>query len=433
MMTTILRTTFVMLAAGALAACDGGTAPEPPSPAAVQVLSGNDQEGTAGSVLADSLVVRVADAGGRPLAGRTVTFAVTAGAGQVPAGGIVTDAEGRARAPWVLGPSTADSQRVEARVAGRGGAVLAATFRATPRAGPAAGVAAVGDTSFSAITGAVLGTPLRVRVVDALGNPVPGAAVQWRVLWGGGSLPVSSVADAAGEATATWSLGTLAHDPQRAEARAGGALVAFSAATLPPANVVVVAEESGHSGPAGTSIGDLWLRVRLPDGRGVWGARVEWSGDGMLRSSTTTDGQGTAHNAWTATRIGTVTARATIATAGAPVSVEWTGTGTPNLPYLLHPAEPIPAEQVAGRPTQPGVRVRVTDADGFIPLGVTVGWGVMEGGGTISAETSVSDAQGFASVEWTMGPPGPQELRAWIEGGPLDWLTLVATSVPGTP
>jgi hypothetical protein len=326
---TIHRTLFLVILAGALAACDGGTSSGPPVAGAVQVRSGNDQEGTAGAALFGALVVQVVDTRGRPLPGRAVTFAVTSGAGRVTPATVVTDDAGQARALWVLGPSTADSQRVEARTETSGGAVVSATFRATPRPGPVAAVQAVGPAAFTGITGSALATPLRVRVSDALGNPVPGTTVTWLSRWGGGTLPFSSTADASGEATATWGLGMLAVEPQQAEARAGGITAGFTAVALPPADVVVTTEGSGQSTPVGASFpGALWLRVRLPDGRGVWRAPVEWSGDGLLMPTSNTDGSGVAHNAWTATSAGTLTARATIRTAGAPITVQWTGTGT---------------------------------------------------------------------------------------------------------
>jgi adhesin/invasin len=429
-----LRTILPVLAAAGLAACDGPGAPELPAVAAVQALSGDGQEGTAGAALEQPLLVRVVDSRGRPVEGRIVTFAVTSGAGQVTPGSVTTSPEGRAQARWVLGTSTGEAQRAEARVEGSAGTVLTAAFTATPKPGPAAAVAAVGETSFTGITGAALPTPLRVRVTDALGNPVPGVNVSWNAQWGGGALPFTTQTDAAGEATAAWSLGTLADEPQRAVARAAGASATFTAVAAPPADVVVTTQGSGQSTEAGTGFRDfLWLRVRLPDGRGVWGAQVEWSGDRLLIPTSRTDGAGNAHNAWTATALGPQTARATLRTAAGPLTVEWTGTGTPRLPLALRAADELPREQAAGRPAQPGVRAQVTDANGFAVPGVTVRWGVAEGGGSVSADSSVTDAQGFAATDWTLGPPGAQELRAWLDADPFDWLTYLATSVAGPP
>lgn len=427
-----MRTILPVLAAAALAACDGGTVATLRTPAALEVVSGDGQEGTAGATLHRALSVRVVDDEGHPLAGYTVSFVVTSGGGEVEPGADVSGADGRASASWALGPSTAESQRVEARVEASGGTVLSAVFQATPQPGPAEVVAPVGETSFTGITGASLPVPLRVRVTDALGNPHPGGTVVWQVREGDGTLSNAAQTDADGVASATWTLGPLAAEPQRAEARFRGTVVAFTASALPPADVVVTTEGSGQSAPVGTAFpAPLELRARLADGRAVSRLPVEWSGDGVLSPTGVTDANGRARNEWSATALGPLTARATVRTAGGPVTVEWTGTGTAPAPYELRAVGGLPEKQAAGQPARPGVRVRVTEAGGSPAAGVTVHWAVTAGGGTVSAETSLSDAQGFATTEWTMGPPGPQALHVWLDGAP-EGLTYTATAEADT-
>src|SRR5699024_11333277 len=52
---------------------------------------------------------------------------------------------------------------------------------------------------------------LVAHVVDAFGNPVAGASVQWAAVTGGGSVaPATSSTDAAGAAQTVWTLGTTA-------------------------------------------------------------------------------------------------------------------------------------------------------------------------------------------------------------------------------
>ncbi|HEX6038664.1 Ig-like domain-containing protein [Longimicrobium sp.] len=427
------RAIFFLLSAVLLGACREVTTGRPPGPAALEVVSGNNQQGTAGGALGEMLVVRVVDAQGRPLAGRTVSFAA-AGGGTVTPASEQTGDEGQAGATWVLGASVADSQRVEARVGGGAGTELTVVFRARSRPGSVAALMAVGDTSFTGVLGADLPAPLRVRVTDALGNPVAGHNVVWQVRAGGGSLPQPTQTDAAGEATAAWRLGAEAGEPQRAEARSGGATVGFRAAGVPPADLVLETEGDGQSAPVGSAFPDaLRLRARLADGRSVSGLPVEWSGAGLRAPVTTTDGQGRTENDWTATATGALTARATVQTAGGPRTVQWTGTGTEAPARELASVGNLPSTQTAGRPVRPDVRVRVTEA-GRAVGGVTVRWVVTAGGGTLSADSTVTDAQGFATVEWTMGPPGPQGLRASVEGI-ADGLTfgIIAEAAPGQP
>lgn len=78
----------------------------------------------------------------------------------------------------------------------------------------------------------------------------------------------------------------------------------------------------------------------------------------------------------------------------------------------------------AGEP----VRVRVTARSGTGLSGVTVSFDVTAGGGSVPASTASTDANGIASPgRWTMGAPGPQELRASVPG--LNPVVFRATSL----
>jgi len=108
-----------VLLGSALIACGGDlTLPDDTSPAALQVVSGNGQEGTVGSKLRAPLVVRLTDASARPLQGLPVIFQFT---GDVPDAELSpeearTDSSGYASAEVRLGSNTGDLQ-VQARLA----------------------------------------------------------------------------------------------------------------------------------------------------------------------------------------------------------------------------------------------------------------------------------------------------------------------------
>jgi hypothetical protein len=107
-------------AAAALAvACSSGDLllPSDSRPAAISVVTGNNQTAPGGQALTDSLVVRVTDPQNRPVAQLRVAFVVTAGGGTAAPDTAVTDNDGRAASRWTLGP-TAGAQMVEARVTG---------------------------------------------------------------------------------------------------------------------------------------------------------------------------------------------------------------------------------------------------------------------------------------------------------------------------
>jgi hypothetical protein len=108
--------------------------PPPPTPASVEKVSGDGQNGALGGVVPDSLVVRVRDRSGNPMAGVSVTWAVVAGGGTTSAAAS-TIASGLAAIAWTLGP--AGENAVEARV----GSLSPARFTATGVA-PGAGLIA---------------------------------------------------------------------------------------------------------------------------------------------------------------------------------------------------------------------------------------------------------------------------------------------------
>ena len=77
--------------------------------------------------------------------------------------------------------------------------------------------------------------------------------------------------------------------------------------------------------------------------------------------------------------------------------------------------------------TEP-VRVRVTAQSGAGLSGVTVAFDVTAGGGSVPSSTAVTDANGIASPgRWTLGAPGPQQLRASVPG--LDPVVFGATAL----
>lgn len=73
--------------------------------------------------------------------------------------------------------------------------------------------------------------------------------------------------------------------------------------------------------------------------------------------------------------------------------------------------------------------VEVLDAGGRAVGGQTVAWSVVEGGGTLSAPTSVTNASGEARAFLQVGAtPGPQRVRAAL--GALSPVTFTATAMP---
>ena len=75
--------------------------PEPPT---LSIVSGDGQEGVAGTVLADPFVVELRDENGKPLRRITVTFTITAGRGAMSVVTSRTDSDGQVASVMTLSP-----------------------------------------------------------------------------------------------------------------------------------------------------------------------------------------------------------------------------------------------------------------------------------------------------------------------------------------
>lgn len=76
------------------------------------------------------------------------------------------------------------------------------------------------------------------------------------------------------------------------------------------------------------------------------------------------------------------------------------------------------------------IRVLVTE-NGAVKAGETVTWSAQ--GGSVSPNTSVTDANGLAATAWTLGSePGPQTARATLAGAGGSPLTFHASAIGGT-
>lgn len=155
--------------------------------------------------------------------------------------------------------------------------------------------------------GTTLPTALAVTVVDQNNQPIASASVTWAILSGGGSLgATSSVTDASGVATTTWTLGTVSGEQRVTATLINGkadTLVAFASAGAVQA--LAVTSDPFVQVAAGTPSGPLQVRAIDQYGNGVSGAAVTWvSSAGILNSAVTTTGaNGVADNALTTSTV----------------------------------------------------------------------------------------------------------------------------------
>jgi hypothetical protein len=277
-------------------------------PAQISKVSGDGQAATVGKALAQPLVVQVNDSTATPIAGATVTFAVTAGAGSVGTPSVATGANGQAQTTWTVGQA-AGAQSVSASASG---GALPAVFAATANPGGAKSVAKQAGDGQSTTTGVAVATAPAVVVKDTFNNPVPGVTVTFSVPAGSGSITgASQVTNASGIAkVGSWTLGNVGTDSLTATVTGSGIAgnpISFTATSLAanvPANVVVFV---GNNQPGlvgyGTNIRPA-VRVTNVGSGPVPGATVTFAvasgGGGVTGGVATTDANGVAQvGKWT--------------------------------------------------------------------------------------------------------------------------------------
>jgi hypothetical protein len=405
-------------------------------PAALDIVSGDGQEGVVGSELPNPLVVRVKDASGLPVIGQLVNFRVTAGGGSVFAGSGLTNAEGIVQDRWTIGTSTADTQRVEARAVdpNTGQRLVFATFRATPRPGPAHSVTKIAGDAQQAPLGAALAESLAVRVADSFGNPIPNVAVTWAASAGNGAVsPGTSQTNAQGIAKTRWTLGARLDIPHGVTATVAAlAPAAFTAnATLPASATIAKLAGDGATGTVGVAMAEsLAVRVQLAGGQVVPGVQVSWqvaSGNGsIVPQASVTQADGIARARFTPGNL----AGANVVTASvAGISpAQFTITGTAGAPAALTKISGDGQQGSVGQQLSQSIVVQVADAFGNTVPNVNVSWNASAG--TVNPANGPTDTGGNATAGWTLGEAaGAQTLTASVTG--LTSAQFTAQARPG--
>ena len=177
----------------------------PGAPHGVTVVSGDHQESTVGAELSKSIVLRVADSAGNPVADAPLALAISAGS--LTDSSVHTDSTGKATLRWRLGRGTG-SYTLSARVMGNDHAAPAVvTAKASPDAPE---VLTIDATSTKGKVHALQRSIVAI-VKDVYGNPIPDVPLRFTTKTGAVS-PATAVSDATGRARVTWTLSPKATD-----------------------------------------------------------------------------------------------------------------------------------------------------------------------------------------------------------------------------
>jgi hypothetical protein len=169
----------------------------------------------------------------------------------------------------------------------------------------ASAVVLVAPAPQSATVGTALSAPIVVVVNDQNGNPMSGVALSFTVPSSAGSLSATqATTDANGQASVTWTLGTVAGVDSLTISAASLPALSVAVTALPDAPAAITAVTGDQqSGTVGTSLSSA-LAVKVTDkyGNPVPNVTVQWSDDAggtFAAATTTTDANGIAQDMYT--------------------------------------------------------------------------------------------------------------------------------------
>jgi len=405
------------------------------------INGGDNQSAVVNTAVAigPSVLVKSPGAGGVPVAGVVVNWAVTSGGGAPSAATSTTNAAGVASIGWTIGGTVgSNNQGLSATVAGLTGSPVGFVASGTA---PPTQIASFSGNAQTGSAGQALAQPLVVLVRNAVNAPVAGVLVAWQATAGGGALSApTSITDAAGHASIGLTVGTTAGATNQTVtgtvAGLAGSPVTFTASVVAAA-ASQIAKSSGDAQTA--TVGSLLpqpIAVVVKDtyGNVKSGVTVNWAavaGSGSTAvASSVTDVAGIATSGWTiGTVAGTGNQSATATAAGLTGSpLTFTASATSGPASVLAIVSGNNQAATVGNPLPAPLVVSVKDAFNNPVAGVNVNWAAATGGGSVSAATVATIAAGTATVTRTLGGTvGAQTTTASVAGTTPASVTFNAT------
>jgi uncharacterized protein YjdB len=255
------------------------------TPASLQKVQGDGQEGLVGEALDEEPTVKVLDSRSNPIPGVMVTFSVTQGGGTVSIASVASSSTGEATAAWTLGTDASQDQELSATAAG-----ISAEFSATAGPGPAALLTVVSGNEQTGEALQALENALVVEVTDQYENPIQGVEVVWAAGTTAGSLtPSSGETDSLGAAESAWTLGPLVGSQGATAAVEGLGSASFSAtAEAPPIGEITVTPADPFLEISGTT--QLTAAALTAEGVQLLGITFTWVSSDPTTVSVTQEG-----------------------------------------------------------------------------------------------------------------------------------------------
>jgi hypothetical protein len=390
----------------------------------LEKVSGDNQTGTAGTQIEDSLVVRALGTDGQPVAGVTVSWAVTGG-GNVSSASTVSRSDGRTGVRRTLGP-VAGQQTTTATLADQADATV--TFSSTAAVGTAGALRIEVQPAGSARSGEAFTRQPQVQLTDG-NNPVPqgGLAVSARI----GSGPAG--ATLIGSTTASTNNQGLAVFTNLGVSGPGGTYtldfsgpgasgvtsspIAVSAGNAIKLSLVTQPPSSAQQGV--TLVPATVVRLEDASGNGVATSgvpiTVSLTGSGALSGTLTVPTDADGHATFADLAISGATGDCTLLFASAGLqSVASSTIHVASTPSGDRSSIEAPPSAQAGVSTT--VRVTVRDKNGAALGGVAVTLTASGGDNTISPASATSGSDGVATFSFSSTKAEQRSLSAQAGG-----------------
>ena len=305
-------------------------------------------------------------------------------------------------------------------------------------------VAILSGGSQSATVGTTLAQQFQVQVLSAAGEGVPGVTINFQGITAGSSVGTATVTtDVQGLAATTATLGTAAGGYEFrasiAGAGTGGPQPVSITATAQAGAATTITKVSGdaQSGTSGQPLSaPLVVRVTDAYGNPVAGASVVFTrvaGTGAITTARATTGaDGLASTGYTLGAVtGSESIRADIAgLTGTAATFSLTSNAGPPTAITKKTTGDVQHLKLGVSPTAPLVAV-VTDSHGNPVPGVTVGWRIVSGSGSLNTDHSVTDNAGEAPASFTTdGHAGTTVISATVDQSSIDFTVVVDAGAP---
>jgi hypothetical protein len=371
----------------------------PGNPSSISKTAGDNQTGPAGVRFPIDLTILVSDSFGNGIPGYRAQVISRTGGGQVFEDSALTGDDGLAKIGWA--PAVIGTNTISLRIGG-----VDLIFSATTQLGPAATLEAVNPDLFGTVGGPVL-QPVGVRARDLGGNPVPSVGVIFTPFAGSGSvIGGAGQTDNNGEfVIGGWTLGTQSGvDSLMVTSQGLPSLRMIAGAN--PGVTAAVEKIAGDNQSAPVSEPSPTVSFRTVDqfGNPVPGIVVVYTvtsgGGSHNQGSGVTGNSGVGFTQW---NLGPVPGANTleVKVQGTAISTVFTMSGLPK-PGSISRVAGDSQTGVVAQPLGVDPTVLIRDTQGQPLPGVPVFFTNIFGGGSVDRSVDTTDANGLASVQWTV-------------------------------